>query len=175
MSKFLSDEWARIKDGLTVKFLTEPQYQLTDADHEASRQAYEMILVARSYKVCHYACCGFFSSGVYKCGTHIYCRRMHEFSVCAEHRPLERANWKERRGTPDPILTLATFHAGYDRSGQIIGDPYFVSPCEKCLRLLGQLSPDCLIVTDLDGLGRLAKIPLEAVELFRHPRNHKGE
>jgi hypothetical protein len=175
MSKFLSDEWARMKDDLTVKFLTEPQYQLTEADHEAFRQANEMILVVRKYKACHYASCALYASGKHKHGTHIYCRRMHEFSVCAESRPLERANYKELSGEPDPIVTLATFHAAYDKSGQTIGDPYLVSPCEKCLRLLGQLSPDCLIITDLDGRGRLAKIPLEAVEFFRHPRNHKNE
>ncbi len=175
MSAHLTEEWTRIKDELTVKFLREARFQLTDADREAVQQARQMIAEVYEYKACHTACCALFASGRYKCGTHIYCRRMHEFSVCAEHRPMERANWKMRKGDPDPIVTLATFHGAHDVNGARSGDPYLVSPCEKCLRLLNQLCPDCLIVTDLDGCGRLAKIPLEAVEFFRHPRKHNGE
>lgn len=175
MSSYLADEWNVIKDRLAVKFLQEEQYQLQQTDHQAVQQALEMILRVRKYKVCHYVSCALYASSKYSQGTHIYCRRMHEFSVCAESRPMERAHYKQLSGDSDPIVTLATFHAAYDKTGQIIGEPYLASPCEKCLRLLGQISPDCLIVTDLDGRGRLAKIPLEAVEFFRHPRNHKGE
>lgn len=175
MSRYLNAEWQRIRDSLTVKFLQEGQFQLQEGDHEAVKQALEMIRRVRRYKVCHYVSCVLYASGKYKQGTHIYCRRMHEFSVCAESRPMERAHYKLLSGEPDPIITLATFHAAYDKTGQLIGEPYLASPCEKCLRLLDQVSPDCLIVTDLDGCGRLAKIPLEAVEFFRHPRKHNGE
>lgn len=175
MSIYLGEEWRKIKDELTVRFIREAKFQLTDPDREAVRQALEMIKTVYEYKACHYACCAFFASGKHKCGTHIYCRRMHEFSVCAEHRPMERTNWKLRIGDPDPILALATFHGAHDINGERVGEPYLVSPCEKCLRLLNQLSPDCLIITDLDGQGRLAKIPLEAVEFFRHPTRHNGE
>jgi len=175
MSEYLSDEWRRIKDELNVRFLREPTFQLNAKDDEVVRQALEMIKVVHKYKACHYACSALFSSGVIKCGTHVYCRRMHEFSVCAEQRPIERASWKLQTNDPDPIITLATFHGSHDTRGVQVGEPYLASPCEKCLRLLRQLSPDCLIVTDLDGMGRLAKIPLEAVEFFRHPRTHNGE
>jgi cytidine deaminase len=175
MSKHLADYWQRVKDELTVMFLTEPRFQLTADDHEAVRQAREMIRQVYGYKACHYACCALYASGEFKCGTHICCRRMHEFSVCAEHRPIERAHYRQQKGDPDPIVTLATFHGGHDTNGQKSGEPYLASPCEKCLRLLEQVSPDCLIVIDLDGQGRLAKIPLEAVEFFRHPRRHNGE
>ena len=175
MSIYLTKELKRFKDQLAVKFYSEETFQLTTLDHEAVRQACEMIKKNRAHKVCHYACCALYESGVYKCGTHLYCRRMHEFSVCAEHRPIERAHYRRQRGDPDSIVTLATFHAGHDRMGQYSEDPYLASPCEKCLRNLEDVSQNCLIVRDLDGAGRLAKIPLEAVEFFRHPRRHNGE
>lgn len=174
MSKYLTEELRRFKDQLAVKFYSEEVFQLTAQDEEAVRQALEMIKKNRKYKACHYASCALYESGVYKCGTHLYCRRMHEFSICAEHKPIERAHFRVQRGDPDAIATLATFHAGHDHNGQYTREPYLSSPCEKCLRNLQQVSPDCLIVVDLDGSGRLAKIPLEAVEFFRHPVNHNG-
>ena len=175
MSSYLAGDLRAIKDQLMVKFLTDPIFQLNDADYEAVAQARQMIIEVYEYKACHTASCGLFASGKYKCGTHIYCRRMHEFSVCAEHRIFERTNWTQRRKSPDMIETLATFHGAHDSSGNRIGDPYLVSPCEKCLRLLRQLCPDCLVVVDLDGANRLAKIPLDAVDFFRHPSNHNNE
>ena len=175
MSRFLTDEWRQMKDALAVKFYTDLIFQLTAADQEAVRQALQMIKQVRKYKSCHYVCCALYQSGVYKCGTHVYSRRSHEFSICAEHRPIERAHFKTLSGNPDPIITIATFHAGHDHKGQYVVEPYLASPCQKCCRLLDQESPDCLIVADIDGAGRLAKIPIEAVEFFRHPRKHNGE
>jgi hypothetical protein len=175
MSKYLAEEWSQKKVELAVRFAKDPRFQLNAQDEEAISQARDMIVLVREYKVCHYASCALFESGKHKCGTHIYCRRKHGFSLCAESRPMERTHFKSRSKQPDPIETLATFHAGYDKYGKLERDPYLSAPCEQCVRLLNQVSPDCLIVTDLDDKGTLAKIPLEAVDYFRHPTKHNGE
>jgi len=174
MSKYLGDEWRHRKDELTVKFLQETDYQLTEKDQQAVDRAKELIQRVYKYKKCHLASCGLFGSGSFKHGTHIYCRRLHEFSQCAEARVIERAHWSDLIGNPDTLLTLATFHGSHNGNGDRIGEPYLISPCPKCLRLLEQEAPDCLVVVDLLGDGRLAKVPLEAVDFFRHPKDHNG-
>jgi cytidine deaminase len=171
-SRWLVNDWQGFKDQLTMKFLQNPEFQLNEQDHEVMKQALGMIENCYEYKVCHCASCALLASGKFKWSTHVYCRRQHEFSVCAEHGIIERVNHKRQQKKSDDIITIATFHGGHDETGART-KPYLVSPCEKCLRLLYQVSPDALVVCDIDGMGRLAKIPLPAVEFFRHPRTHR--
>ncbi len=175
MSQYLADFWQKVKDDLTVRFLTDERFQLTPDDRRAVEEARDLIGRVYKYKVCHVASCAFFGSGEFKHGAHVYCRRLHEFSQCAEARIIEHAEWADLTGKPNKIMTLATFHGSHDKLGNRIGKPQLISPCPRCLRLLEQVSPDVLIVVDLDGQGRLAKIPLEAIEQFRHPLKHNGE
>jgi hypothetical protein len=175
VSRWLEEEWRSTKDGLTVRFIQDAAFQLTDQDREAMRQARALIDKAYKYKVCQLATAAVCTSGEIRLGLHNYMRRNHEFSMCAESEPIAVTHRLRILETPDDIVTIVTFHGNHDKFGARAGDPYLLAPCERCVRLLEEGSPNALVVTDIDNRGRLAKIPLEACHYFRHPRRHNDE
>lgn len=175
MSKYIQNLWAQTKDQLMIRLLSDANFQPDDEDRRIWDLGNSEIDLVYEYKSCHLVSVGRFQSGKIKFGYHIYCRRNHEFSSCAENRPIGYLQMNIRKGHPDPLLTVATFHASHDKYGHRTGSPYLISPCPRCIRLFEELSPDALILTDLDKQGRLGKIPLEAVPFFAHPSRHNGE
>lgn len=175
MSKYLPDFWRRMKDELTIALYQGPEFQLDGLDLKAVEQARELSSRTYRHKACHLFCVAVAASGELVSGAQLYVRRLHESSACAETEPIMRTHRLEQFETPDPLVTIATFHACHDRFGNRSGTPYLVPPCGLCIRRLQQVSPNVLVVIDVDGAGRLVKVPLEASLIFPHPRVHNGE
>lgn len=179
MSKYLHDFWANSKAELVRELTTDDQFKLTDLEVALVGFNLDFVTRVRSYKVCHYGCYALFSSGEVVQGPQIYLRKLHESNRCAESLPFALAQKSILIGKPDPIVTMVVHHANFDRHGHILGAPTLAAPCGACLRILEQVSQDCLIVIDVDekfGQGRLVKAPIEVCwQYFAHARKHNGE
>ena len=155
------------------------QFKLTAFEVALVGLNLELVTRVRRYKVSHYGCHALFASGEVVQGPQIYLRKLHESNRCAESLPFGLAQKAILVGKPDPIVTLVVHHANFDRHGHILGAPTLAVPCGACLRILEQVSPDCLIVIDVDeqnGQGRLVKAPVEVCQqYFAHARKHNGE
>lgn len=175
MSKWMNGFMERSRDQLTVMFLQQPEYQLNKLDRRGVRLSEETLERVYGYKECHLVSYAMFSSRQLIPGVHIYSRRSHEFSLCAESLPIAWAQRLRRMGKLDELLSIVTLHGNHDKFGTRTGEPYIIPPCERCIRLLEQVAPDCLVIMNIDGAGRLVKVPLEACRFFQHPRKHNGE
>jgi hypothetical protein len=179
VSKYLKGFWSDSKAQLVELLLNDEQFQLTELETSLVKHCLDFTTAIRRFKECHYGCVALFAQGEIELGAQIYCRKLHEANRCAESLPLALAQKSILVDKPNHISTFIVHHANFDRYGKVLGSPTLAAPCGNCLRLAEQVSPDVLVVTDLDGRfgeGRLVKAPIEVLwQYFAHARKHNGE
>lgn len=184
MSSFIEVQERRHKQELVERLLVEKPFQLNLEDWDTVYAALGFITTGGyKYKSCQLFSCGLFSSGLISPGPHLYARRRAPLSICAEIAVILLAHFYQRVNVDNALVTLATFHGAHNFNGEKHGQPYLLTPCDGCVRLLEQVAPQAMIVACIDKEGNLAdldkgriiKLPQDAIKYFPHPRKHNGE